>query len=107
MIRNISLQGGVQIILLPEMVERIKLRVCFLGSLKSLCDMGGCQNYGPFLGTLNIRCRILLRTHKGTIILTTTHMALDSSRSLPFESGFRVSWGLRNVIELWAFRGEV
>ena len=22
--------------------------------------MGGCQNYGPFLGTLNIRCRIIL-----------------------------------------------
>ena len=21
--------------------------------------MGGCQNYGPFLGTLNIRCHIL------------------------------------------------
>ena len=36
--------------------------------------MGGCQNYGPFLGTLNIRCRILIGTQKGTIILTTTHM---------------------------------
>ena len=22
-------------------------------------DMGGCQNYGPFLGTLNIRGRII------------------------------------------------
>ena len=36
--------------------------------------MGSCQNDGPFLGTLNIRCRILLRTQEGTIILTTTHM---------------------------------
>ena len=36
--------------------------------------MGGCQNYGPFLGTLNIRCRIIIRTQKGTLILTTTHM---------------------------------
>ena len=36
--------------------------------------MGGSQNYGPFLGLLNTRCRIILRTHKGTIILTTTHM---------------------------------
>ena len=53
---------------------------------------GGCQNYGPLLGPLNTgpllgplntgpllgplntRCRIILRTHKGTIILTTTHM---------------------------------
>ena len=37
--------------------------------------MGSCQNYGPFLGTLNIR-RIVLRTQKGTIISTTTHMGL-------------------------------
>ena len=27
-------------------------------------DVGGCQNYGPFLGTLNIRCRILTGTQK-------------------------------------------
>ena len=31
------------------------------------------QNYGPFLGTLNIRFRIIIRTQRGTIILTTTH----------------------------------
>ena len=37
-------------------------------------DMGGCQNYGPFLGTLNIRCRIIIGTQKGAIILTTTHI---------------------------------
>ena len=36
--------------------------------------LGGCQNYGPFLGTLNIRCRIIIGTQKGTIILTTTHI---------------------------------
>ena len=36
--------------------------------------MGSCQKYGPFLGTLNIRCRTKLGTAKGTIILTTTHM---------------------------------
>ena len=23
--------------------------------------MGGCQNHGPFLGILNIRCRIIIR----------------------------------------------
>ena len=34
--------------------------------------MGSCQNYGPFLGTLNNRCRIIIRTQKGTLILTTT-----------------------------------
>ena len=36
--------------------------------------MGGCQNYDPFLGTLNIRCRIIIGTQKGTIILTIPHM---------------------------------
>ena len=37
-------------------------------------NVGGCQNYGPFLGSLNIRCRIRIGTQKGTIILTTTHV---------------------------------
>ena len=36
--------------------------------------MGDYQNYGPFLGTLNIRCRIIIGTQKETIISTTTHM---------------------------------
>ena len=36
--------------------------------------MGGCQNYGPFLGTLNIRGRIIIGIQKGTIMLTTIHM---------------------------------
>ena len=30
-------------------------------------DLGGCQNYGPFLGTLNIRGRIIIGTQRGTI----------------------------------------
>ena len=37
--------------------------------------MGGCQNYGHFLGTLNNRCRIIVGTQKGTIILTTTQVS--------------------------------
>ena len=36
--------------------------------------MGCCQNHPPFLGTLNIRCCIMIGIQKGTIILTTTHM---------------------------------
>ena len=36
--------------------------------------MGGYQKYGPFLGTLNICCHIIIRIQKGTIILTTTHI---------------------------------
>ena len=38
--------------------------------------MSGCQNYGPFLGALNIRCRIVIGTSKGTKILTATHMTI-------------------------------
>ena len=41
--------------------------------------MGGCQNYGPFLGPLNTRCRIKLRTQKGTILFTTTHIHSGNS----------------------------
>ena len=33
--------------------------------------MGGCQNCGPLLGTLNIRCRIIIGTQMGA---TTTHV---------------------------------
>ena len=36
--------------------------------------MGGCQNYGPLLGTLNIRCRNKTGTQKGTIVLTIYHI---------------------------------
>ena len=36
--------------------------------------MGGCQNYGTLLGTLNIRCRSIIGIQKGTILLTTTHV---------------------------------
>ena len=38
--------------------------------------VGGCQNYGPVLGTVNIRCRIILRTQKRDLILTTTHVPI-------------------------------
>ena len=29
---------------------------------------------GPFLGTLNIRCRSIIGIQKGAVILTTTHI---------------------------------
>ena len=61
---------------------------CFdlcLGHPASLCachevEVNACQNCGPFSGTLNIRCRIIIGIQKGTIILTTTQVA---SASLP------------------------
>ena len=40
--------------------------------------MGGCQNYGPFLGTLNIRGRNIVGIPKGTIILTIPHIIKQS-----------------------------
>ena len=43
-----------------------------MGEGISLVQEGGCQNYSPDLGTLNIRCRIIVGIQKGTIILTTT-----------------------------------
>ena len=79
--------------------------------------MGGCQNHGPLLGPLYIRCRIILRTQQGTIILTTTHMAVSpallrsnlaradspnghSGSVLGFGSGWLVrALGLNNVSE--------
>ena len=39
--------------------------------------MGGCQKYGPFLGTLNIRGRIIIGIQQGIIILTTTHIYVE------------------------------
>ena len=43
-----------------------------MGMMGMMGMMGSCQNYGPFLGTLNIRGRIIIGTQKGTIILTTS-----------------------------------
>ena len=40
----------------------------------ALNHLGGYQNYDPFLGTLNIRCRIIIGIQKGTIILSYAHL---------------------------------
>ena len=63
--------------------------------------MGGCQNYGPFLGTLNIRGHIIIGTPKGTIILTTNHIAFfgkdnDLHRTL---SGVGCLFGRRLIFD--------
>ena len=42
--------------------------------------MGGCQNYGLFLGTVNIRCRAII----GTIILTTPHVIVRDVATTPW-----------------------
>ena len=59
--------------------------------------MGGCQNYGPFVGTLNNRCRIKKRTPKGTLILTTTQIRFKvSSVSFEDQGGWEAGheWGM-------------
>ena len=58
--------------------------------------MGGCQNYGPSLGTLNIRCRIIIGTQKGTImILTSTHIEAGTVGCARVERGMGT---LRSVL---------
>ena len=51
--------------------------------------MGGCQNYDPLWGTLNIGCRILMGIQKGTIVLTTTHVVNLVFRLIFWGLGFR------------------
>ena len=66
--------------------------------------VGGCQNYGPFLGTLHIRCRTRIGTQEGTIILTTTHVLEGvMSKSLPFYMGtyvYIILWDLEGPTQL-------
>ena len=60
------------------MLPYLRLEVDIASTLSQTnmeAHMGGCQNYGPFLSTLNIRGRIVIGTQKGTIILATTHVS--------------------------------
>ena len=59
--------------------------------------MDGCQNYDPFLGTLNIRCRIRIGIQKGTIVLTTTHMRFEGVGLGCRLCGFRVWFGILSL----------
>ena len=52
--------------------------------------MCGCQDYGPFLGTLNIRCRIIIGIQNGTIIWTTTHTKMSMTWAMIVGSNIRV-----------------
>ena len=62
----------------------LKRWLCQGRILHWLCvyTMGSCPNYGPFSGTLNNRCRIIIGTQKVTIILTTTHIVAVLTRNL-------------------------
>ena len=52
-------------------------------------QLGGCQNYGPLLGTLSIRCRTIIGIQKGTIILTTTQLSKTSRQAAREELRWR------------------
>ena len=59
----------------------------------------------PFVGPLNIRCRIILRTQKGTQILTTTHIYIDMCMYIYIRGYFCCvhTYVLRSC-GLWLFR---
>ena len=40
--------------------------------------MGGCENYGPLLGPLNNRCRIILRAPKGIGTMGTYILGIEA-----------------------------
>ena len=54
----------------------------------------------PFLGTLNIRCRIIMGIQKGAIILTTTHMGIELGIDfLEFQAwSWRAEFGAKALI---------
>ena len=45
------------------------METTIMGYIRNIGYMGGCQNYDPFFGALNISCRIIIGIQKGTIIL--------------------------------------
>ena len=53
----------------------------------------GFQNYDPFLGALNIRCRIIMGIHKGTIILTATHLIVARNQEMKAQRDARAIRG--------------
>ena len=63
-----------QIVVIIVMMIVIRKIVIATAIIVMISDMDGCQNYCLFLGTLNIRCRIIIGNQKRTIILTTTHI---------------------------------
>ena len=81
-------------------IRRIPTRALRRTKLRTHEHMGGCQNY--FLGTLNTRCRTILGTQKGTLILTTTHMhSLLEASNLKADNPSTHGW----LSKLWSFFG--
>ena len=57
-----------------------------------IINMGGCQNYGPLLGPLNTRCRILLRNRNG--VLGCSRDLVSRLGNGPCGASYGFLWGL-------------
>ena len=68
--------------------------------MKQKTHMVDCQNSGPFLGPLHARCRIILRTQKGTRMLTTTHMQKTLQTPSPVDLRLQVASELGHALRL-------
>ena len=55
----------------PRIKGLVSIKHSYLDNKFRGINMCGFQNYGPFLGTLNIRCRIIIEIQKGAIVLPT------------------------------------
>ena len=66
-------------------------RVYYFGEMQT-SESGDYQNSGPFLGTLIIRCRIIIGIQKGTIILTTTQVRCKKNKRVKV-SGHKYALG--------------
>ena len=53
-----------------------EMETTIMGYIGIIGYMGGCQNYGFFLGPYYNTARSIKGTQEGTIILTTTHMGI-------------------------------
>ena len=82
-LKNFNEAPLICIVLLPLFRVTLRFERVFRQTLYNLLPtcvlthathVSGCQNHGPLLGPLATRCRIMVRTQKGTIILTTTHV---------------------------------
>ena len=62
--------------------------------------MGGCQNSGPFLGTLNNRCHTITGTQKRTIILRTHHIRVPYFRKPPKCCRVRAPRGSQGAVQV-------
>ena len=66
--------------------------------------MGGCQNHGPFLGTPNSKCRIIIGIQKRTIVLTTAHICICIVGGTPGLGDMDVGFSRCQVVKGLLFR---